>query len=167
MLIFGYGSLMWNPNFNYKSRKEYTLVGYERYFCIKSRDHRGCQKQFGLALGLIQKNNSVCKGIVFEIEDSEKDKVLKYLDERELNEDSYTKGFVKSEFGDILVYFSNPKSELYDESIPLDEQAKVISIAKGKSGKNIEYYINTIIALKKMGVRNENIYEIEKYLDFR
>ena len=61
MYIFGYGSLMWNPDFNYLKKEYANLLGYQRNFCIKTYTHRGNIKNHGLVLGLDPKQNSLCR----------------------------------------------------------------------------------------------------------
>ena len=39
--VFGYGSLMWNPGFNFAERHMGLLTGYHRALCVYSHVHRG------------------------------------------------------------------------------------------------------------------------------
>jgi cation transport regulator ChaC len=39
--VFGYGSLMWRPDFPFVERARARLDGYHRAFCISSTHHRG------------------------------------------------------------------------------------------------------------------------------
>ena len=39
--VFAYGSLMWNPGFDYAESGPATLYGYHRSLCIYSRIYRG------------------------------------------------------------------------------------------------------------------------------
>ena len=50
--IFGYGSLMWRPGFEYLEASLAVIHGYQRSFCIYSVFHRGTGAQPGLVLGL-------------------------------------------------------------------------------------------------------------------
>ena len=50
--VFGYGSLMWRPGFDYLERQGATLHGRRRAFCIYSVHHRGTPARPGLVLGL-------------------------------------------------------------------------------------------------------------------
>ena len=48
--VFGYGSLMWNPGFDYLERRIARLDGFERRFALTSRHYRGTPEKPGLVL---------------------------------------------------------------------------------------------------------------------
>lgn len=164
MYVFGYGSLMWNPNFNYLEKRDFVLENYKRDFCLKTNYHRGCIKQFGIVLGLKYSKNDFCKGILYKIDPLEIKSVLNYLDTRELCEDSYLKSFIKQEELTILTYIANKNSQMYVNDMTDEDKAKVIKVARGRSGNNIDYYLNTIKSMRNMNIKYDLIYNIEKFL---
>jgi cation transport protein ChaC len=157
---------MWNPNFQYEERKIVSIKGYERSFCIKTHSHRGCPNNFGLVLGIIDNISSECLGIAFKLNEKEVCKAIKYLDNRELGEGNYNKKliYIKEINDNALVYLPNESSELYSTLKCPIKQAQIIKNAKGHSGSNLDYYINTVSMIKSLGGSHEPIFDINKYL---
>ena len=80
--VFGYGSLMWNPGFEFMERAEALVYGYRRSLCVRSFVHRGTRENPGLVLGLDR--GGACRGMAFRISAEKWDEVIDYLRAREL-----------------------------------------------------------------------------------
>ena len=52
MWVFGYGSLLWNPEFPVAETRLARLAGWHRSFCMRSIHHRGTVEAPGLVLAL-------------------------------------------------------------------------------------------------------------------
>ena len=63
--VFGYGSLLWNPGFDFEERRPARLRGWHRAFCMQLFRFRGSPEQPGLMLAL--DHGGSCKGEVFRI----------------------------------------------------------------------------------------------------
>ena len=87
--VFGYGSLMWNPGFEYDRRELATLTGYARTFCMWSIHHRGTPEHPGLVLALDPHEDAECHGLGFRVPGLHRARTLDYLRERELVSSAY------------------------------------------------------------------------------
>ena len=79
--MFGYGSLMWRPGFEFEERVPARLVGEHRALCVYSFVHRGTPEQPGLVLGLDR--GGACRGIAFRVAEKNRADVVAYLRARE------------------------------------------------------------------------------------
>src|SRR5215831_18456183 len=79
--VFGYGSLMWRPEFAYEEAQPARLVGYRRCFCIYSVYHRGTHERPGLVLGLDR--GGACEGIAYRVAAARAAETTRYLRLRE------------------------------------------------------------------------------------
>ena len=79
--VFGYGSLMWRPGFDYLERHEGRLIGAHRALCVYSFVHRGTPQKPGLVLGL--DHGGACRGIVYRVGAKKREATIEYLRNRE------------------------------------------------------------------------------------
>ena len=71
--VFVYGSLMWNPGFDYEEQFIARLPGYHRSFCMLSIHHRGSEEDPGLVLALDTQSGGQCTGVAFQVADDLRD----------------------------------------------------------------------------------------------
>jgi len=79
--VFGYGSLMWRPGFEFVEQVPARLIGEHRALCVYSFDHRGTPEKPGLVLGLDR--GGACRGIAFRVEARLRSRTIEYLRGRE------------------------------------------------------------------------------------
>ena len=155
--VFGYGSLMWNPGFEFEERQAARLFGFRRSLCVRSWVHRGTEARPGLVLGLDRGGS--CRGVAFRIAPESRDAVVDYLRERELVTHVYKERTLPTTLGDgrrvtTLAYIIDRAHHQYAGSLSVEEAASTVSAAIGKSGHNIDYVRNTLIHLRVMGIRD-------------
>src|SRR5271155_1453347 len=78
--VFGYGSLMWRPGFEFVEQVPARLIGEHRALCVYSFDHRGTPEKPGLVLGLDR--GGACRGIAFQVAAKHRRDTIDYLRSR-------------------------------------------------------------------------------------
>ena len=91
--VFGYGSLIWQPGFDFADRRVATLTGYRRAFCMTSIVYRGTPEAPGLVLALDRGDGAgSCVGVAYQVAAEGAAATLAYLRERELVSYAYDRG---------------------------------------------------------------------------
>src|SRR5262249_53686825 len=85
--VFGYGSLMWRPGFEFIEQAPARLIGEHRALCVYSFDHRGTPEKPGLVLGLDR--GGACRGIAYRVAAKLRDRTVDYWGSREQNTQVY------------------------------------------------------------------------------
>src|SRR5215217_6278552 len=130
--VFGYGSLMWNPGFVFKSRIAARTFGYRRSLCVRSWVHRGTPEKPGLVLGLDRDGS--CRGVAFQVQSKQRDAVLTYLRERELVTHVYLERTLPVMLADgrrvqALAYVVDRKHRQYAGGLAPDDAAGIVADA--------------------------------------
>lgn len=165
--VFGYGSLIWRPGFEYLQEQKALLYGKHRSLCVHSYFHRGSPEAPGLVLGL--DHGGSCQGLARLIESAKADVVIAYLRERELVTNVYKEQWVKLTLQDgrsvtALTYVVDRRHKQYAHINQLNKILDRVIDAKGHSGPNIEYVNNTILSLNKLGIKDRPLELIHKKL---
>ncbi|GMB83382.1 gamma-glutamylcyclotransferase [Shinella zoogloeoides] len=155
--VFGYGSLMWNPGFEFEERQAAHLFGFRRSLCVRSWVHRGTEERPGLVLGLDRGGS--CRGVAFRITPEKQEAVVDYLRERELVTHVYKERTLPATLSGgrrvpALAYIIDRAHHQYAGSLSVEEAARTVSAATGKSGHNMDYVRNTLAHLREMGIRD-------------
>ena len=152
--VFGYGSLMWRPGFDYFEARPALLHGYHRAFCVESTYYRGSTERPGLVLGLT--HGGACRGRVFRVAPAKARAVARYLHERELITPIYEPRWlpVLTPGGRVLAvaYVVDRQNREYKGKLAERNIVRTIRHARGVSGSNLDYLINTVRHLDELGV---------------
>ena len=155
--VFGYGSLMWNPGFDFLEVQRARAYGVHRAPCIYSWVHRGTRERPGIVLGLDQ--GGACIGKAFKISGDNRDETLDYLRARELVTNVYLERIrpIVLESGQsvrAVTYIADTKHEQYAGRLGHEALIAQIKGAVGKSGDNESYITDTADHLREMGIRD-------------
>ena len=161
--IFGYGSLMWNPDFDYVRSQPAMLRGYHRAFCVTSTRYRGTPERPGLVLGLDR--GGCCRGIAFLVAEAAVGDVLQTLWDREMPRRVYSPRVVQVDLGHgdkarALTFVADRAHEAYMGRMEVGEVARTIADCSGARGPNADYLFNTLRHLDAIGIRERRLDEV-------
>ncbi len=159
--VFGYGSLIWEPGFDFDDRRVATLHGYRRAFCMRSIMYRGTPEAPGLVLALDRDPGGSCAGLAYHVAEAGAAATLAYLRERELVSYAYEEArlpvaLAGGETVEALAYVSNPAHAQYC-ALSLEAQAEVIARAAGPKGPNADYLMRTVAGLEALGLHDPEL----------
>lgn len=139
--VFGYGSLIWNPGFEFVERRRARLPGYARRFFQASEDHRGTPEHPGRVVTLLPWEGAVCDGVIYRIADRHWRPTLAYLDVREQGGYVLQRVEVLSDGERVsaITYIGGRDLPTYLGPDSLERMATQIATASGPSGHNRDY----------------------------
>lgn len=160
--VFGYGSLIWHPGFDYAERCLATLDGFVRSFCMTSVHYRGTPERPGLVLALDEDAANFCEGVAYRVPETNAEATLEYLRERELVSYAYLEAWLSIRLEDgrsvrSVTYIMNRNHTQYRGDLDLERQADVIARAEGPRGPNADYLFNTVEGLAALGLHDADL----------
>lgn len=161
--VFGYGSLIWRPGFDYVESAKARLAGYHRALCVHSHVHRGTPERPGLVFGLDRGGS--CVGIAFRVEGSKRDETIAYLRARELVTNVYREAAlpVRATDGrriDAITYVVDRGHPQYAGKIDAASAAAIVARSHGQSGPNVDYVRSAFEHIAAMGLRDRWLQEV-------
>jgi cation transport protein ChaC len=170
--VFGYGSLIWHPGFDFDDRRLAVLAGYRRAFCMTSIVYRGTPEFPGLVLALDGDPAGHCAGVAYHVPAATAAATHAYLRERELVSYAYDEARVSLALDDgrtveAIAYVSNRAHPQYAGGLSLDRQAEVIARARGPRGPNADYLINTVESLAALGLDDPDLVRLAALVQAR
>src|ERR1700750_327935 len=167
--VFGYGSLMWKPGFEYLEQAPARLIGEHRALCVYSFDHRGTPEKPGLVLGLDR--GGACRGMAFRVAAAQRSATVEYLRAREQTTNVYREVMRSVWLGNearnrvsALTYVADRGHVQYAGRLPLAEQLRIVQQGHGRSGNNRAYVLSTVRAIEAQGVRDKDLHRLAQML---
>ena len=163
--VFGYGSLMWRPGFEFLERVPARLIGLHRALCVYSFVHRGTPERPGLVLGLDR--GGICRGIAFHVAASARAETVAYLRGREQVTTVYLETVRRIELEEparrqvrALCFIVDRSHVQYAGRLTLSECVHHVRQGHGSSGANRDYVVETVQALEALGYRETDLHRI-------
>lgn len=167
--VFGYGSLIWRPGFEYLERVPARVIGLHRSLCVYSFDHRGTPERPGLVLGLDR--GGACRGVAYCVAAKKRADTLTYLRDREQTTSVYLET-VRTVWldgkperrVDAVCYVADRSHPQYAGRLTLEQQLHHVRQGHGRSGNNRDYVIETVAALEALGCRDASLHLLAERL---
>jgi cation transport protein ChaC len=163
--VFGYGSLMWRPGFEFLEQVPARLIGEHRALCVYSFDHRGTPEKPGLVLGLDR--GGACRGIAFRVAAQHHNHTVQYLRSREQTTNVYREVtrsvWLENEARQrvsALAYVVDRGHVQYAGRLSLAEQLRHVQQGHGRSGNNRDYVLSTAKSIEAQGFRDQQLHQL-------
>src|ERR1700686_5880231 len=163
--VFGYGSLMWRPGFEFIEQIPARLIGEHRALCVYSFDHRGTPEKPGLVLGLDR--GGACRGIAFRIAARRRNDTIDYLRGREQTTNVYREGMRSVWLGkearqrvSALAYVVDRGHVQYAGRLSLAEQLRFVLQGHGRSVNHRDYGVSPVKSIEAQGFRDQQLHQL-------
>ncbi len=167
--IFGYGSLVWRPDFAHVERRPARLLGYARRFWQGSTDHRGVPGAPGRVVTLVRHSGAVCLGVAYRVAALDTEPVLEMLEHRERG--GYLRVALplqlegpREQVREAFTWVANPTNPNYLGPAALDAIAEQVAGSAGPSGENREYVLRLAEALRALGGEDPHVSAVAERL---
>ena len=165
--IFGYGSLIWRPDFDYAERRAAKVHGWHRALKMWSRINRGTPENPGLVFGLLP--GGCCHGVVFRIPRDEGRKVMALLWAREMQLAVYDPKWLtcQTTHGAVsaLTFTLSRRSPSHTGVLTPEEYRRIFTEASGIYGTTYDYAHRTLEELKRNNIRDRGLEKLLKLIE--
>ena len=158
--VFGYGSLIWKPEFEFEAREPARIHGYHRRLCLRSVSYRGTHDCPGIVAGLDRGGS--CLGMAYRVAAVDVPRVFRQLWEREMFLGSYRPAWLQARLlrragVEALAFVVRRDAFNYGGRLADDELVQILVRACGSKGTSLEYLQRTVAALHDAGLRDPHL----------
>ncbi|MDB5897467.1 MAG: chaC-like family protein [Ramlibacter sp.] len=157
--VFGYGSLIWRPDFDFEERRPATVHGWHRALKMWSRINRGTPERPGLVFGLL--SGGCCRGVVFRIARPHGGETLARLWTREMTTAVYDPRWLHAHTpqGPVraLAFTLSRQSPNHTGELSAEEYKAIFALASGIYGTTHDYAHRTLEELRRHDIRDRNL----------
>lgn len=152
--VFGYGSLIWRPDFDFTEQRPARVHGWHRALKMWSHINRGTPEVPGLVFALL--SGGSCRGTVFRVPQAQGRQVIINLWPREMAGAEYDprwldchtpQGTVRA-----LAFTLSRRSASHAGVLPQDEYRRIFAQASGIYGTTRDYAQSTYDELRRRGI---------------
>ena len=160
--VYAYGSLIWNPEFEYLEKRLSILRGHHRSLCLWSRVNRGTPELPGLVFGLDRGGS--CRGMSFRIRADAVPVTFEALWRREMATGAYHPRWLRCDTPDgvvtALAFVIDRNSAGYVKALPEHETIEIVRRASGRYGPCTDYVVQTHDALVAEGIEDRRLSQL-------
>ena len=157
--VFGYGSLIWKPEFDFIEQLPALLPGHHRALCLWSRINRGTPELPGLVFGL--EAGGECHGMAFRIAAEAVFPIFETLWRREMATGAYHPSWIDCQTpqGPVqaLAFVIDRTGPAYVPEPPEEALIEIVLRASGIYGSCLEYVTQTADALEAVGIHDARL----------
>ena len=159
--VFGYGSLIWRPEFEFDCRARGVVHGYHRSLCLWSSIYRGTPERPGLVLGL-EPGGSV-HGVAFRLPAETAHRSLRALWKRELATGSYSPRWLSARVPGVdgriaaIGFVMNRTAPGYAGELDRTTLLDVVCSASGSNGSCADYVLFTVQSLAEFQIHDRHL----------
>jgi cation transport protein ChaC len=159
--VFGYGSLIWKPEFDFEIREPAHVHGYHRRLCLRSVLYRGTHECPGIVAGLDRGGS--CLGMAYRIGAAHVPDVFRQLWEREMFLGSYRPTWLRAQLrtgcaaATALAFVVRRDARNYCGGLAEEAIVDILVQACGVNGTSLEYLQRTVAALHEAGLSDPHL----------
>jgi cation transport protein ChaC len=162
--VFGYGSLIWKPEFDFDERVPARIFGLHRRLCLRSVRYRGTEDCPGLVAGLDRGGS--CAGVLYRLARRARGAQFARLWEREMFLGSYAAHWLAAQRLDgggsvrALAFVVRREAGNYCGNLPQADVLQALRSACGIYGSSLDYLRHTVAALRAEGLRDRQLEQL-------
>lgn len=164
--LFGYGSLMWNPAIEFTERRAGIVRGWHRRYCLWLHLGRGSPENPGLMLALDRGGS--CGGVLLRIAAAEARAELLIAWRREMFTHAYHSRWVTAYTQDgpvrAVTFVANRAYSRYAGRLDEAQIGARLATAAGALGTCRDYLVETVHALRALGLRDRSLERLHRQL---
>ncbi|WP_158218776.1 gamma-glutamylcyclotransferase [Roseateles aquatilis] len=159
LMLFAYGSLMWNPGFTPTQTVVAKVQGYHRALRLRSLVNRGSVEQPGLVMTLL--SGGSCRGLLYRVDPEHSAAQLQRLWLREMVVGTYVPRWLDCHCADsgitrkALAFTISRRSPGWVGDLNDDRLLHILRHARGRYGTTLDYLQRAVTCLREHGIHDQ------------